>query len=62
MGPAQDSFLVVGYKENKTTLMGVNSSSRENLVLVVLALASIEVYRRLKIQAARSRKSSGEER
>jgi len=31
-------------------------------VLVVLALASIEVYRRLKIQAARSRKSSGEER
>jgi len=34
----------------------------ENLVLVVLALASIAVYRRLRIQAARTRKSSGEER
>ena len=53
---------MVGYKENKTTLMGVNCSSRENLVLVVLALASIAVYRRLRIQAARTRKSSGEER
>jgi len=34
----------------------------ENLVLVVLALASIEAYRRLRVQAARTRKSSGEER
>lgn len=32
----------------------------ENLTLVVLALASIEVYRRLRNQAARARKSSGE--
>lgn len=34
----------------------------ENLVLVVLAFASIETYRRLRIQAARTRKSSGEGR
>ena len=37
-----------------------NNSCRENLTLVVLALASIEVYRRLRSQAARARKSSGE--
>lgn len=37
-----------------------NNSYRENLTLVVLALASIEVYRRLRNQAARARKSSGE--
>ena len=37
-----------------------NNPYRENLTLVVLALASIEVYRRLRSQAARARKSSGE--
>ena len=53
---------MVGYKENLTTLLNSNCTTRENLVLVVLALASMEVYRRLRIQAARTRKSSGEER
>ena len=37
-----------------------NNPYRENLTLVVLALASVEVYRRLNNQAARARKSSGE--
>ena len=43
-------------------IAGNNHTLRENLVLVVLASASIEVYRRLRGQAARARKFSGEGR